>query len=123
MPDMQGAAVDQEALAVLADDLGGALPQVLRLFLRELPRRRDAILQALADRDARALEHAAHSLKGTSATVCATELAALCDEFEQQALRGLVPAGAATAREVEAACARAEDELRAAAGPVLGAGR
>jgi HPt (histidine-containing phosphotransfer) domain-containing protein len=59
------------------------LAEVLRLFLDDAPRRIQAIVAAVADRDAGALQRAAHTMKGAAGTIGATALQDACRTLEQ----------------------------------------
>jgi CheY-like chemotaxis protein/HPt (histidine-containing phosphotransfer) domain-containing protein len=61
------------------------LTRVIDLFALDAPRLLSAMRNAVAQSDAEALRHAAHTLKSTSANVGATMLAVNCREIEQLA--------------------------------------
>jgi len=76
--------IDSSALDELVQDLGGVGPvsSIVRTYLTELDRRREAVAEAVATADASALRGAAHSLKATSATLGAVAIDALAREIE-----------------------------------------
>ena len=82
-------------LGHLQDRLGSAADQLLRrvipAYLRELPNREARMRTALGAQDAEAVAQICHGLKGASRVVGATELAAICDQMEQDAYRGTLP--------------------------------
>jgi len=82
-------------LGHLHDRLGNAADQLLRrvipAYLRELPDREARMRTALGAQDAEAVAQLCHGLKGASRVVGATELAAICDQVEQDAYAGTLP--------------------------------
>jgi two-component system, sensor histidine kinase and response regulator len=73
-----------------ADDLLGEL---IILFAQEAPPRIAALRDALQQGDAKRVMQVAHSLKGSSANLGATRMAALCNELEQQGRAGNLDGG------------------------------
>ncbi|MEM7356763.1 MAG: response regulator, partial [Acidobacteriota bacterium] len=90
-----------EMRAELSEDF---VHQVFSVFLQDTPARLAAIRQALEQDDAVALQRTAHGLKGSSASLGAETMAALCAEIEERA-RGGASAGA------DALLARLEDQF------------
>jgi signal transduction histidine kinase/CheY-like chemotaxis protein len=82
--------IDRGVLNGLREDLGNpdTLRQVVRTFLDRAPLALAALRDAAARRDQAALLAAAHSLKGTSATLGALALSAECAELEGLARAG-----------------------------------
>jgi histidine phosphotransfer protein HptB len=83
--------VDAAVLSSLREQLGAEDPvygRILGLYLRELPGRMEAIGGAVARGDADALRDAAHSLRGSSATLGATLAAGLSEQLESAARTG-----------------------------------
>ncbi|MDH3338316.1 MAG: response regulator [Gammaproteobacteria bacterium] len=82
-------------LGHLHDRLGSVADQLLRrvipAYLRELPEREARMRKALGAQDAEAVAQLCHGLKGASRVVGATELAAICDQLEQNAYAGTLP--------------------------------
>src|SRR5262245_27574101 len=60
----------------------GFLKELVGAFLRQAPQRISAVREASQRGDARALELAAHSLKGSCGSLGATAMAACCDRLE-----------------------------------------
>jgi two-component system sensor histidine kinase/response regulator len=61
------------------------LDELVRLFHQDWPASMASMVQAQDDRDANALEHLAHALKGTSANLGAQRVFVLAGELERQA--------------------------------------
>ncbi|MGB5161417.1 MAG: two-component regulator propeller domain-containing protein [Thermoanaerobaculia bacterium] len=61
----------------------GLVARVIETYLRTSPEMIESMRQALDSDDAEAIERSAHSLKSSSATLGALELAELCKELEQ----------------------------------------
>lgn len=81
--------------------------ELIELYAEDTPRRVTAIRGALARRDRAALQRAAHGLKGSSASLGARRVAALCDELEALS-------GEDVAREGGALFTRLEQEVERA---------
>ncbi len=84
--------VDQGHLDRLREILGGDPAEVAELvdvFQEEAPGYLSAMERALAAEDHDQLRQAAHGLKGTSGTLGARRLQALCKELEEEARQGL----------------------------------
>lgn len=79
-------AIDRKALDTLRSLRRGGTPdllhKVLHMYLHNAPQLLDSIRDAVAHSDALALQQAAHSLKSSSATVGALQLAAFSQEME-----------------------------------------
>ncbi len=60
-----------------------ALTKAIGLYLRDLPKYRDTLLNAIANGDANSVYQAAHTLKSSSAYLGFSELAALCTALER----------------------------------------
>jgi CheY-like chemotaxis protein/HPt (histidine-containing phosphotransfer) domain-containing protein len=86
-------AVDRSVLEQLREDLGGdaSLHDVIVTFLERTPVALAALRDAAVRADAEAIRRSAHMIKGTSATLGATELAARCAELERLGRSGIVP--------------------------------
>ncbi len=82
----------KEPLAMLrqVETLGeaGFFESVCRLFLEDAPRQAGQMQEAFLRSAEREVEHLAHSLKSTSATLGATELSNLCAQIEKAARTG-----------------------------------
>jgi len=83
------------------------IAQLIDLFLSELPTKLAAVQQAIEHRDATRLTKAAHTLKGSSATMGAQRAARVCLELEQLGkagdLTGAVDLFARLEKELESA--------------------
>jgi signal transduction histidine kinase/ligand-binding sensor domain-containing protein/DNA-binding NarL/FixJ family response regulator len=91
---------------------------VVESFLTETPRRLADLRAALKQGDSQALVFAAHSLKGGSAQLGATQLAALCAEVERLARDGFPADGLGERLDaVEREAARVYPELRSLIDP------
>jgi two-component system sensor histidine kinase/response regulator len=83
------AAVDPSALEHLREDLGDEdFLRFVDVYLWELPAREAAIIEAAESHSAEGLRLAAHGLKSPSASVGASELAALCSSLEEMGREG-----------------------------------
>jgi hypothetical protein len=71
---------------------GNRLAQLVALYLEDTATRLGELREALTGKDAAAVNHFAHNVKGTSATYGAARLARLCGELEQVAGDGDVAA-------------------------------
>lgn len=110
----QAPPLDAETLAQLREL--EVLDEVAEAYLGDAAPRIAAIGAAIAGGDARALRETAHALKGSSGTVGARQLAALCGEIERCAQRGALVEAAALHARATRELARVEDALRAARG-------
>src|SRR2546421_1639212 len=81
--------IDPAVLRNLADllegDGPGGLPEMIALFLQESTARLGRVRLALERGDARELERAAHSIKGSAGTFGAHRVRELADRIEQAA--------------------------------------
>jgi|GEM_PF-852075 len=83
------AAIDEDILATLQDDLSAEMmPEVIIAFRTEVNQRIKGVAQALLDEDCSAASHHAHALKGTAATVGARALYNLALRIEQAGRNG-----------------------------------
>jgi HPt (histidine-containing phosphotransfer) domain-containing protein len=80
-------AVDLEMLrgfeGIQAEGEPDLVVELIDLFLEDAPRKLASMLEAAAGADVGALARAAHSLKGSSASLGANGVAALCGELER----------------------------------------
>jgi len=76
---------DREALLERLGNDESLIPEILSLFLEEMPNLLNQVKGALADRDGAKLERLAHSIKGSSATVAAPSLRDAAFELETAA--------------------------------------
>ena len=93
--------------------LGGDVPRrILELYLGDSPARMAGLRQALAAGDRKAMETAAHALKGSSANLGASALAEQCHQLERLC-RDAIPADAGAKLDaLEAEYARVELAMR-----------
>ena len=86
-PDSVNDAVDMTVLSGLQDAQAEGEPdlivELIDLYLDDTPRRLDAMTALLENRDMLSLRRAAHSLKGSSATLGAGRTAQLCEAIEE----------------------------------------
>jgi signal transduction histidine kinase/DNA-binding response OmpR family regulator len=76
---------DREALLERLGNDESLIPEILGLFLEEMPNLLNQVKSALADGDGAKLERLAHSIKGSSATVAAPSLRDAAFELETAA--------------------------------------
>ena len=108
-------AIDATVLDVLDRDLGAAaVRDIIDAYLRDSPERIAALQAALAAGDAERVTREAHSLKSSSATVGATELAAIAEQLEHAATPGLADGMVQQVAEIARLHAQAAPELEAA---------
>ncbi len=79
-----------EKLVALQEAVGSEdfLQQLVSIFLRDAPLRLSGIREATACGDAKTAEQTAHSLKGSSSNVGATQVATLAAEVEKSVGQG-----------------------------------
>ena len=98
--------LDTKALQALRDMAGVAakevLVEVIDSYLEDAPKLVQAIAKAVAHQDAKALYHAAHTLKSTSATLGATHLSQLCRNLETIGRTGTIVDAVEIVSQVEA---------------------
>ncbi|MDP1889483.1 MAG: Hpt domain-containing protein [Gemmatimonadaceae bacterium] len=82
------------------------------LFLSECPRQLDAVRQAVAAADAKALEQAAHLLRGSVGNFVATEATAAAARLEAFGRTGDLTQAASALRTLESAIERLTPALR-----------
>lgn len=82
--------VDHRVLDELRQDIGdaGFMRDLIDTYLEETPRLLLDLREAIARHDANAVKNTAHTLKSTSATFGACQLAALCQDLELLARQG-----------------------------------
>jgi HPt (histidine-containing phosphotransfer) domain-containing protein len=98
-----GEVFDKARFLASLDGNVNVLREIAQLFIEDCPRRLAALREALARRDAAALESAAHLLKGSAGYIGASRMFAAADEVEILARRGEVAS-------VDTGCARLERE-------------
>lgn len=102
-----------EKLKFLQDDEHDYLGELITTYLQSAPQLLDALRAALANQDAPAAHKAAHTLKGSSASLGATILAAQCKELEMLARSGTLDGATADLAKIEAEYARVARALEA----------
>jgi CheY-like chemotaxis protein len=107
--------LDAKALQAIRDMAGVAaeeiLTQVIDSYLKDAPQLLQAISASVAQEDAIALRHAAHTLKSTSATLGATTLSQFCKQLEVMGHAGTTADAPALVSLVEAEYARVQAAL------------
>jgi HPt (histidine-containing phosphotransfer) domain-containing protein len=91
------------------------LHQLVQIFMANAPRRMEQIRSAIADRDSRVLEHAAHTLKSNCAMLGASRMAGYCQVLERQAEQGAFDEARLVLAQAEAEFPRVMEELAALA--------
>lgn len=104
--------VDTSNLDMLKDVIGDDLKDILQSFIDIAPGALADIRHAIDTHDADALRLHAHTLKGSSANVGATELPALCLTLETQGKDGQVTGLEANFKAVETETHRVEAFLQ-----------
>jgi len=106
-------AVDRSVLDRLREDLGDdVVRDVIAEYLKESPSVLAKLRDAVARSDVPAIRRAAHSLKGTSASLGATELSGRCAELEQRSRNGEVGDATADVAAIEAELSAVSEALR-----------
>ncbi|MGH2688306.1 MAG: Hpt domain-containing protein [Actinomycetota bacterium] len=82
--------LDQSRLTMLQSTGGGTelVAELVDLFVGDVPPRLDALAGAIANGDPESLMRAAHSLKGSSATMGAVGMSELCRRIEMHGRAG-----------------------------------
>jgi HPt (histidine-containing phosphotransfer) domain-containing protein len=80
--------LDQEVIELLHDAIGDSLPEIINLFLDDVPESLEKMRISLAQGDFAAIGLTAHSLKSSSANLGAMQMSALCAELEQVIANG-----------------------------------
>ena len=114
-PTPQERAVDPSVFDEFRGDEEGAndfVTQLIDLYLEESTLRMAELKDAARRLDASALKLAAHSLKGTSSTVGANKLAAMCNEIEMLARTTTFEGMSTLVAALEDEFTRVHDELR-----------
>lgn len=108
--------LDQTAIANLRalspDDGDVFLREIIGIFIEDTPRRIAELHASRASLDTPAFTRAAHSIKGSSSNLGASELRTVSEQLEHHARKhGIDEACEAMVAELEAAFIRARDEL------------
>lgn len=108
--------VDSEAIANLRalspDDGGTFLKEILGIFIEDTPRRITELHSARMSGDATVFVRAAHSIKGSSSNVGASELRSIAERLELHARQKGIEGVELQVAELEAAFLRAKEELQ-----------
>ncbi|KUJ74321.1 hypothetical protein AVO42_02615 [Thiomicrospira sp. XS5] len=94
--------VDTDNLEMLKEVIGDDLKDILKSFLEVAPSTLSDIKQAIENGDADGLRLHAHTLKGSSANIGATELPPLCLALENKGKDGITEGLTAELSAVEA---------------------
>lgn len=74
--------LDDEVLEVLHDAIGDGMPNIVKMFLDDVPQNIAQMQKDLQQNDYTSLRRNAHSLKSSSANLGAMQLSALATELE-----------------------------------------
>jgi two-component system, sensor histidine kinase and response regulator len=99
-------------LRTLDDGEGTLLSEIVGEFIAQTDDGRQNVAKLVRESDAPALARAAHTLKGASANVGASALAAVCAGMEMQARMGKLDGAGALMEQFDVEFARARDALR-----------
>jgi len=99
-------------LRTLDDGAGTLLSEIVGEFIAQTDDARRNVAKSVRDSDAPAVARAAHTLKGASANVGASALAAVCAGMEMQARMGKLDGAAALMEQFDVEFARARQALR-----------
>jgi HPt (histidine-containing phosphotransfer) domain-containing protein len=100
-----------EAMRQVGDD-AALLREVMGLFIQELPQREADVRQALERRDAKGLERAPHSIKGSCAVFGATATRDAANRLELLGRAGSFEGAAETSALLSTEAARLTADLR-----------
>jgi two-component system sensor histidine kinase/response regulator len=100
-----------ELLRSLDDGEGAVLTEIIDQYLTQTAHGRGELARVLGEGDTRGLERAAHTLRGSSANVGATALAAVCAEVEARARAEQLDDTGELMERFDAEFARARDAL------------
>ncbi|MBM3128561.1 MAG: Hpt domain-containing protein [Chloroflexi bacterium] len=106
-----------ERLRFLQDGEHDYLGELIATYLESAPELLGALRAAIAGGSATATQKAAHTLKGSSASLGATTLAAHCHALELQARGGTLDGAAAQFQHIEGEYARVRQALEALRAP------
>ena len=100
-----------EMLRNLDDGEGAVLGEIIDQYLTQTAHGRGELIRVVSSGDTHALERAAHTLRGASANVGATAVAAVCAEIETRARTAQLDNAAELVERFDAEFARARDAL------------
>jgi CheY-like chemotaxis protein len=81
--------LDRERVEMVRELLEEVFAETIEAFLQHTSTQLAALREAIAQNDATAVSHVAHTLKGSSGNIGATHLSALCEELMQASKVGL----------------------------------
>jgi PAS domain S-box-containing protein len=105
-------AVQVDLLRTLDDGSGALLGEIVDAFIAQTHDGRQNVAKSVIESDAPLLARTAHTLKGASANVGASALAAVCAGMEMQARMGKLDDASALVQQFDVEFARAEQALR-----------
>ena len=100
-----------ERLRLLQDETHDYLGELIATYLDSAPKLLDTLGAAIAGGDIPAIQKAAHTLKGSSASFGATTLAAHCKELEMLARAGTLAGAPEWRQKIEREYARVKHAL------------
>lgn len=103
--------IHSETLAHLKQDLGSSFARVVEIFLNDAEHCLQLADQALIQQDKRALHRQAHTIKGGSRYLGATQLAALCEALENKVYVNAPGANQQSLEQIKAAFMRVKSAL------------
>jgi HPt (histidine-containing phosphotransfer) domain-containing protein len=107
--------LDPERLASLREFQEEGEPDIvielIEMFLDDLPESLAKLRAAVASGEAKAIERAAHSLKGSGANLGVVRIAAICAEMEAKARSGSPEEAGSMLSQLEAECERVRQAL------------
>jgi HPt (histidine-containing phosphotransfer) domain-containing protein len=116
VPEDFDGALDQPTIDSLLDSLGGDaefMTELIDTYAVDAPAQLDGLRAGLAADDPDALVRPAHTLKSSSASLGALELAERCRQLEASAKSGSLDGAAASIAAIEAEVGRVIDALEA----------
>ena len=105
--------IDQNLLSELREIMEDEFPSLLRVFLSESQAQYDRLQQALAQGDFEGVRTNAHSLKGTSGNIGASQLRTLCQTMEYAAKEAQVEVCQPTLEQITSGLNAAHQEIQA----------
>ncbi|OEO24136.1 hypothetical protein AX279_20140 [Pseudomonas sp. J237] len=108
---MNSSPIDMDILLALEDLMGADFPLLLKTFQIDTAERLAKLQRACAQADRAQLHLTAHSLKGSSSNMGATELTELCRELELAADNQPLAVMEALVAQLQVQCARLDRAL------------
>jgi len=100
-----------DLLRSLDDGAGAVLGEIIDQYLTQTVQGRGELLRVVRNGDPRAAERAAHNLKGASANIGATVLAAVCAQIERHAHQAQLDGAGDLVQQFDSEFARVRDAL------------